>query len=269
MSAQVSILLPHYRTLDLTRFCLRSLRKYTDPARIQVIVIDNGSQDASTAYLRGLSWITLIERAPIPGEGVAAAHARALDLGLEQAMAPYVLSMHTDTIITSPRWLDYLLGEIEGQAQVAGVGSWKLEFKPWYRRLAKLLDPAWCALRARLPRRFRQRGPSKKDNHYLYLRSHCALYRTELLRRFSLSFDENDVAGKVLHRKLEDLGFTLKFLDIHGLSSHVRHINHATMILNPEISGRKTGTDAERRRVRRELESLNYRRILEDDGLDR
>jgi len=269
IAPRVSILLPHYKTLELTKFCLRSLRKYTDPSRIQVIVIDNGSKDSSTEYLRKLAWITLIEREPVPGEGVAAAHARALDLGLASAIAPYVLSLHTDTIVTSPRWLDFLLGEIEGQAQVGAVGSWKLEFKPWYKRLVKKLDPTWRALRTRLPLRFRQQGPSKKDNHYLYLRSHCALYRTDLIRRFSLSFDENEVAGKILHKKLEERGFIMKFLDIHGLGSHVRHINHATMILNPEIAGRKTGTEAERRRVRRELESLDYRAILGEESLDR
>lgn len=264
MSAQVSILLPHYRTLELTKFCLRSLRKYTDPARIQVIVIDNGSQDVSTEYLRSLAWITLIEREPIPGEGVATAHARALDLGLAQATAPYVLSMHTDTIVTSPRWLDYLVDSIERDPGIAGVGSWKLEFRPWYRRLVKKLTPLWDALR----QPFRNRAPRKNDNDYLYLRSHCALYRTDLLRQFSLSFDENDVAGKVLHKKLEEQGFRMVFLDIHGLGSHVHHINHATMVLNPEIAGRKTGTEAERKRVRRELESLDYRSILEDAGLD-
>lgn len=264
MSAQVSILLPHYRTLELTKFCLRSLRKYTDPARLQVIVIDNGSQDASTEYLRGLSWITLVEREPVPGEGVATAHSRALDLGLERATAPYVLSMHTDTIVISPGWLDYLLSHIEADERVAGVGSWKLEFKPWYRRLAKKLDPLWDALR----QPFRKEGPRKTDNHYMYLRSHCALYRTELLRRFGLSFGENEVAGKVMHRKLEERGFAMKFLDIHGLAGRLRHINHATMILNPDIAGRKTGTEAERRRVRRELESLDYQAILRDDSLD-
>lgn len=195
MSAQVSILLPHYKTLELTKFCLRSLRKYTDPARIQVIVIDNGSKDASTEYLRSLSWITLIEREPVPGEGVATAHARALDLGLRQATAPYVLSMHTDTIITSPRWLDYLVENIESDSRVAGVGSWKLEFKPWHRRLAKKLNPLWDALR----QTFRKREPRKTDNR-MYLRSHCALYRTELLHRFGLSFGENDVAGKEIGR---------------------------------------------------------------------
>lgn len=269
MSAQVSILLPHYKTLELTKFCLRSLRKYTDPARLQVIVIDNGSQDASTEYLRSLSWITLIEREPVPGEGVATAHARALDLGLTQATAPYVLSMHTDTIVTSPRWLDYLIENIESDPRVAGVGSWKLEFKPWHRRFAKKIDPVWQALRGLLSERHRQRLQQRKDSHHMYLRSHCALYRTELLRRFGLSFGENDVAGKVLHRKLEEQGFEMKFLDIHGLAVHLRHINHATLILNPEIAGPQTGTETERQRVRRELESLGYRTILQDDSLDR
>jgi GT2 family glycosyltransferase len=261
---QVSILIPHFRTLDLTKLCLRSLRKQTDPAKIQVIVIDNGSKDASTEYLRGLSWVTLIEREPIPGESVAIAHSRALDLGLTKAVAPFVLSIHTDTIMTSPGWLEYLLSEIEQNPKIAGVGSWKLEFKPLHRRLAKKFDPIWDWLR----KPFRKSRPRKTDDHYMYLRSHCALYRTDLLRRFNLGFGENEVAGKVLHRKLEERGFVLKFLDIHGLAKFLRHINHATMILNPEIAGRKTGSEAERRRVRQELESLHYRVILSDDTLD-
>jgi glycosyltransferase involved in cell wall biosynthesis len=267
---RVSILIPHFKTLELTQFCLRSLRKYTDLARAQVIVIDNGSRDASTEYLRGLSWITLIEREPVPGESGAAAHARALDLGLTRAMAPFVLSMHTDTIAISPGWLDFLLARIEADARIAGVGSWKLEFKPWHKRLAKRLENVWLALRARLPELLRQRGPSKTDNHYPYLRSHCALYRTELLRRFGLRFDdENETAGKALHRKLEEQGFVMEFLDSHDLARHIRHVNHATMILNPEIAGRKTGSEAERRRLRRELDRLGFAEMLQDESLDR
>lgn len=266
---RVTILIPHFRTLELTQFCLRSLRKYTDPSRVQIIVIDNGSRDASTEYLRGLSWITLIEREPEPGESGATAHARALDLGLTRARAPFVLSMHTDTIVISPRWLDFLLGHIEADERVAGVGSWKLEFKPWHKRLAKRLEAVWQALRAQLPQRLQRRGASRTDNQYLYLRSHCALYRTELLRRFDLRFDdENEVAGKVLHRKLVERGFVMKFLSSHELASYLRHLSHATLILNPEIAGRKTGAEAERRRLRRELESLDFMGILADGGLD-
>lgn len=263
---RVALLIPHFRTLELTRFCLRSLRKYTDLSRVQVIVIDNASRDASTDYLRSLSWIILIEREPVPGEKPPTAHARALDLGLTRVDTPYVLSMHTDTIVISPAWLDFLLGRIEADPRIAGVGSWKLEFKPWYKRLAKWLESAWFTLRARLGKA----GEGQDRDPSLYLRSHCALYRTDLLRRFDLRFDsEDETAGKALHRKLVEQGFVMEFLDTHDLARHVRHINHATMILNPEIAGRKTGTEAERRRLRRELESLHYRQILQDESLDR
>lgn len=262
---QVSILVPNYRTPELTKFCLRSLRTYTDPGRAEVIVIDNGSKDASTDYLRGLSWITLVEREPEPGERGGQAHARALDLGLTYAKAPYVLSIHTDTIVISPDWLDYLLAEIEPDPGVAGVGAWKLEFKPWYKRLAKKLDPVWDAIR----QPFRKPGARKPDS-FRYLRSYCALYRTDILRQLRLSFGEDEVVGKAMHRRLEAQGFGMKFLDISLLVRHLRHINHATMILNPEIggSGCKTGTRSERRRVLRELEELDYQTILADERLD-
>lgn len=267
---RVSILIPHFKTLELTKFCLRSLRKYTDLARVQVIVIDNGSKDASTQYLRSLSWLTLIEREPVAGEKPPTAHARALDLGLTRAEAPFVLSMHTDTIVISPDWLDFLLAHIEADERIAGVGSWKLEFKPWYKRIAKQLEPVWLALRARLPSRFQKPRVARTDHASLYLRSHCALYRTDLLRRFDLRFDsEDDTAGKALHRKLVEQGFVMEFLDTYALALRLRHINHATMILNPDIAGRKTGTDTERRRLRRELESLDYLQILQDESLDR
>jgi hypothetical protein len=45
--------------------------------------------------------------------------------------------------------------------------------------------------------------------------------------------------------------------------------NHATMILNPEIAGRKTGTEAARRRLRRELDSLGFLEMLQDESPDR
>ena len=58
----LTVLLPNYKTPELTKLCLRSLRKYTDCSRIKVVAIDNASNDESLVYLRGLSWITLIER---------------------------------------------------------------------------------------------------------------------------------------------------------------------------------------------------------------
>ncbi len=81
MTRQVTILIPNYKTLYLTKLCLRLIRKHTNLNQAKVIVIDNDSQDSSLTYLRNLPWIELIERKVVPNEGAVSAHSRALDLG--------------------------------------------------------------------------------------------------------------------------------------------------------------------------------------------
>jgi GT2 family glycosyltransferase len=105
----VTILVPNYRTLVLTQLCLRLIRYWTDPKLYRVIVIDNDSQDDSLAYLKTVSWIDLIERKAIPGEGAPLSHSRALDQALALVDTPYVLSIHTDTLVKQAAWLPFLL----------------------------------------------------------------------------------------------------------------------------------------------------------------
>ena len=56
----VTILIPHFQTLELIRLCLRSIRMMTG-GEYRVVVLDNGSQDASLDYLRSVPWIELVE----------------------------------------------------------------------------------------------------------------------------------------------------------------------------------------------------------------
>lgn len=263
MDARVTILLPNYRTLLLTKLCLRLLRKFTDPQLCKVIVIDNDSQDESLTYLRGLSWIELLERPAIPGEPVALAHSRALDLGLAHVSTPYVLSLHTDSFVKQPTWLPFLLSHIEQDPNCAGVGSWKLEQKPWWKGVIKQLENRWQ----------RWRGTHAKhegigDNH-LYLRSHCALYRTELLKQHQLTFSlHEEVAGKAMHRHLCQLGYTMKFLETESLWPYLDHINHATMILNPQLGARAKTVRQGLKKISKQLAKVDCQAILQDERLD-
>ena len=59
------------------------------------------------------------------------------------------------------------------------------------------------------------------------------------------------------------------FIESPELMRFIRHLNHATMILNPETGGRKTTRPAARRRLEKELKSLHYDELMEDDSLDR
>lgn len=235
---KVTVLVPNYRTPELTKLCLNLLQKYTQTGKIHTIVIDNNSRDESTEYLRKLPWIELIERKAHEYETPPQSHSRALDLGLAQVTTPYVLSIHTDTLIKHPEWLDYLLSHMESDPNVAGVGSWKLESKPLYKKILKFAERIIQRIYYKLINKTNHALEGIGKNYY-YLRSHCALYKTELLQKYNLSFDDgNECAGKLMHKKLLDQGHKMVFLPSRKLGKYLDHVNNATMILNPELGAR-------------------------------
>ena len=257
MNQSVSIILPNYKTPELTRLCLRSLRKYTPHDEIRIIAIDNASGDESAEYLRSLGWIRLIERTPADIAGMAPAlmHTTAMDLALNEVDTPFVLSFHTDTIVYSPDWLEFLLGRINRNEKIAGVGSWKLEFVPPLKRFGKGIEDGLKQLFG------------KKKPEFRFLRSHCALYRTDLLKQHTRGFGDGECAGSSIHRCLTAAGYDMEFIPPEVLIKYMDHLNHATMILNPAIGDRRTST----RRARRSLDARmeRYRAILADDSLDK
>ncbi|MCD6038641.1 MAG: hypothetical protein K0S27_41 [Gammaproteobacteria bacterium] len=265
---QVTILIPNYKTLELTTLCLRLIRKHTDPSLANIIVIDNASHDASLDYLRSLKWIQLIERQQIPGESPSLSHARALDLALNYVTTPYVLSIHTDTLVRNNKWLPFLLGEINRDDNIAGVGSWKLESKPLHKHVLKSLERWGQVLYYRLIQKKNHALEGVDHNHY-YLRSHCALYRMDLLKKYQLTFaDEGEVAGKAMHRKLIHRHHKMVFIPSSVLLKYMDHINHATTILNPMLSRREKSVEKGMRRIQKNLERFNASAILQNTSLD-
>ena len=265
----VTLLVPNYKTLELTKLCLRLLRKHTDLNKAKVIVIDNDSRDESLDYLRTVSWIELIERKAIPGESPVQSHARALDMALERVRTPYVLSIHTDSLVKHPQWLDFLISHIERSPKVAGVGSWKLESKPFWRQVLKMLERHVQLAYYRLTGKT-QHGLEGVGKNYYYLRSHCAMYRMDLLKQLNLHFADGDmVAGKEMHKQLIDAGHEMIFLPSEVLIKYLEHINHATTVLNPALSSRQKSVDKGLRRIEKSLARMNAKTVLMDANLDR
>lgn len=264
----VTILIPQYKTLQLTKLCLRLLNKYTDMQKVKVIVIDNNSQDESVEYLRSLKWIKLIERKPETDDTPPLSHSRALDLALQYIKTPYVLSIHTDTMIKHDKWLDFLLKHIENNSQIGSIGSWKLESKPFYRRLAKGVEKyiqlAWYKTKGKKEHAIQGMG-----KNYYYLRSHCALYRMDLIQKYELTFSaEAECAGKVMHKRLKDAGYEAIFLPSEELGQYIDHINHATTVLNPELGSRKKSITQGEKRIQKALKKLKAEEILANTQLD-
>ncbi len=265
----VTVLLPNYKTPDLTKICLRLLRKHTNPDAMRILVIDNDSKDESTEYLRSLPWIVLIERKVTEPEPPTLSHSRALDLGLEQVTTPYVLSIHTDTFVHHPDWLPFLIGEIDLKDNIAGVGSWKLEVKPLLKRWAKTLEYKVQSFTFPIISKGYMHLEGKGDNFY-YLRSHCALYRMDLIRKMKLTFsDGEETAGKIMHKKLVDNHYEMVFLPSETMTRYIYHVNHATMVLHPELGSRKRSVKSGAKRIEKMLNLVNAKAILNDTSLDR
>lgn len=266
---QVTILIPNYKTPEITRICLRLLRRNTDFSRAKVIVIDNDSADASLDYLRTIPWIELIERRAEADDTPPLSHSRALDLALARVTTPFVLSIHTDTFVRRADWLDVLLAPFAKDDKLAGVGSWKLESKTGLQRLGRRLEEIVKVAQHKLTGHRSYRA-ERFDDSLHYLRSHCAMYRTEVIRALGTNFsDGNEVAGSVMHRKMVAAGYRMLFLESDELGQYVDHVNHATMVLNPELGSSDRMIRSGKKRVGNKLRGIDADAILADDSLDR
>lgn len=265
---KVSILIPNYKTPQITKICLRLLRKYTDLSCVQVIVIDNDSGDESLDYLRSIKWIDLIERKSLSDDTPPLSHSRALDLALERVNTPYVLSIHTDTFVRRSDWLEVLLAPFKDDDMLAGVGSWKLESKNALQRLGRRIEGTWKIALYRLTGRRTYRA-ERFDESLHYLRSHCAMYRTDVIRALGTGFsDGGGVAGSVMHRKMVDAGYRMRFMESEQLGKYVDHLNHATMVLNPELGSSASMIRSGSKRVKTKLRGIDADAILADQSLD-
>jgi GT2 family glycosyltransferase/glycosyltransferase involved in cell wall biosynthesis len=112
-----SIIIPVFNRLELTRQCLDELFRTTPLNGVDVIVIDNGSSDGSSEYLRSLgNRIRLIQNETNLG------FASACNQGARATDADVLVFLNNDTI-PQPGWLDPLLEEAEQHADVGVVGS--------------------------------------------------------------------------------------------------------------------------------------------------
>jgi len=265
---KATIAIINYKTLDFTRLCLRTIRKFTR-SPYEVIVVDNGSRDASLEYLKSLSWIRLIERpAQADNLGGAHAHAAALDLALENCNTEFFVSLHSDAFIRRDHWLGELIGHFHDDPRSAGVGSGKIEsIAPWRQWLKKVTDVRT------LQRRLRKE-PDPRGIHRYYNRTICCLYRTDVLQRERLSFvmdhAQGLTAGQKLYFELVDRGYKTVELSPSVMNRYLVHLAHATQVLNGAEFNLRRGTVRKcQRLIDRVFASPVFRDVLRDESLDR
>lgn len=90
---RVSIIITNYNSGSLLRNCLESMQKYSDLSNVEVIIVDNASQDNSEILPNELMRnVTLIRNKKNLGFGAAN------NIGLKKASGDYILLLNNDTI---------------------------------------------------------------------------------------------------------------------------------------------------------------------------
>ncbi len=266
VKGRATICIPNYKTLDFTRLCLRSIRKFTKYP-YEVIVVDNDSRDKSLQYLKSLSWIRLIEQQGGDELTGSYAEATALDLGLQMCKSEFFVVMHSDTFVKRDDWLAELIDYFGRDESVSCVGSGKIELTPRWRILLKKTTD-FKAFKRRILREPEARGKFRYHN-----RTICCIYKTEVLRRENLSFlmgrEESLTAGQKLYFELVDHGYKTVELPPSIMGQFVYHLAHATQVVNPqEFALRKKAIRKCNRILDKVLSLEIIQDILKDESLD-
>jgi GT2 family glycosyltransferase len=115
----VDIVVPVYNALDDVKLCLTSLQAYTDNYTVNVIVVNDGSDESTTQWLRvfcrNKRQFVLIEHEGNLG------YTRAVNTGLKSTSAKYVITQNSDTIV-SAGWLTGLIRCMESDGNIGIVG---------------------------------------------------------------------------------------------------------------------------------------------------
>jgi glycosyltransferase involved in cell wall biosynthesis len=268
----VSIVIPHWQVQDLMKLCLRSIRRYTSDIPYEVLVVDNGSRDASLDYLRSLGWIRLIERGESTPDNWVLAMATALDMGISQGRGKYLLIMHSDVVIRQEGWLKLLVEAIESGPAVGSSGTGKLESVNAFLRLWKKTFNE-KKIKAFFRRVFTGDKSVRVVDRPDCPRDFCALYRMDLLRKYGLSFVQRPglSAGDTMYAALSEKGHNAAMIPVGVMMKYIDHVAHGTAAARPG-ERRLRHAHTQRRTERRLVDLFNephMRSLMEDDSLDR
>ena len=267
-SPSISVCIPHWQVQKYMTACLRSIRKHSAKYDIQVIVVDNGSQDGSIDYLRSLAWIDLIERPEERHTNWPRNVFTAWDRGLQAARGEFYITMHSDVFVRTDDWLDPMLREINRSGQVGASGAWKQELEHplylWQKRVIGFLNSRIKALFGRVT------NARWKQGHYP--RDYCAMYRTEIIRKHALTFcpfGDYRGGGHSIAQQLLDCGYRMGMVPVRELAEKVFHVAHGTAAVVPEkpLNHARAQKKVERK-VRDLFDEDWIQALLDDASLD-
>ncbi|MCP9470687.1 MAG: glycosyltransferase [Nitrospira sp.] len=244
-----SIIIPMYNNLELTKQCLTAMASSTTGVDYEVILVDNGSADGTTAFLQTLQGDVQVIR---NDENLG--FAKACNQGAKAARGKYLVFLNNDTI-PQPNWLGPLVQEVEEHPEVGVVGS-------------KLLYPDGTIQHAGVvfmreslgPYHIYQKVPAdspavNRRREFQVVTAACLLIRRDLFEAVG-GFDERFING------FEDVDLCLK---VRRRGAQVVYQPRSVLVhLEGQTLGRKVGEAGNYRLLRERWNNLLW---LEDEDL--
>lgn len=117
----VSILIPFRNHIDITRRCVEAIRKHTEAASFEIILLDNWSTDEDAELFcaeQANQPDTVVIRIAEPFN-----YSLINNRGVAAAKYPYLLFLNNDVFVTDKTWLRTLLNEALVSPEIAAVGA--------------------------------------------------------------------------------------------------------------------------------------------------
>jgi glycosyltransferase involved in cell wall biosynthesis len=115
LASSVTALVVNYKTLELTQRCIQTL--VTHYPLLPIVLIDNGSGDASSAFIAQVASEHENVRSHMNARNLY--HGPALDQGMRLADTPYVLTLDSDCEILDGGFIESMLREFDDPALYA------------------------------------------------------------------------------------------------------------------------------------------------------
>lgn len=116
---KVSVIIVTYNNLDLTKRCLYSVEKYSNYENLEVIIVDNNSQDGTKEYLKEYAKNKKNVKVILNEENLGFSAGN--NIGIKNATGDYIVLLNNDTFVT-PNWIERLMAHFELDNKIGLVG---------------------------------------------------------------------------------------------------------------------------------------------------
>ncbi len=215
---EVTVVIPNYNGMKYLKICLDALRRQT-MKDFRILLVDNGSEDESTAYVREqypeVELLCLPENTGFCG---------AVNAGIRKTETPYVLLLNNDTEVF-PQFVEELLKGIKKHKKAFSAAGKLLQYHDKTR-----IDDAgnyYCALGWAYARgKDRPAEQYEKEEKVFSACAGAAIYRMDILKKIG-TFDEEHFA----YLEDMDLGYRARIFGYENWyipSAKVYHVGSGT-----------------------------------------